>query len=129
MEFIKALTFVTDDPRWKEKVAIGSVLALLSFLIVPVLILLGYWRATAREPSVSGTASIAALLTLACGYMAGRGEFGRRVLVGIGLGGALHGLHGGFQLGRQRRLRECRRRRQGQCHYCGRHHMRGSSEV
>ena len=61
--------------------------------------------------------------------LAGRGEFGRRVLVGIGLGGALHGLHGGFQLGRQRRLRECRRRRQGQCHYCGRHHMRGSSEV
>jgi len=42
MEFIKALTFVTDDPRWKEKVAIGSVLALLSFLIVPVFILLGY---------------------------------------------------------------------------------------
>jgi uncharacterized membrane protein (DUF4010 family) len=40
-----------------------------------VLILLGYWRATAREPSISGTASIAALLTLAAGYMAGRGEF------------------------------------------------------
>ena len=61
--------------------------------------------------------------------LAGHREFGRRVLVGIGLGGALHGLHGGFQLGRQRHLRECRRRRQGQCHYCGRHHMRGSSEV
>jgi uncharacterized membrane protein (DUF4010 family) len=40
-----------------------------------VLILLGYWRATAREPSISGTASIAALLTLASGYMAGRGVF------------------------------------------------------
>lgn len=38
------------------------------------LIVLGYWRATAREPSISGTASIAGLLTLACGFMAGRGE-------------------------------------------------------
>lgn len=40
-----------------------------------LLIVLGYWRATAREPSISGTASIAGLLTLASGFMAGRGEF------------------------------------------------------
>ncbi len=39
------------------------------------LIVLGYWRATARGPSISGTASIAGLLTLASGFMAGRGEF------------------------------------------------------
>lgn len=62
-----------------------------------VLVLLGYWRATAREPSVSGTASIAALLTIASGYMAGRGEFalasaaaGTMVLV-LSLRTRLHG--------------------------------------
>jgi len=42
MDFVKALTFITDDPRWKEKVAIGSALGLLSFLIVPVFIVIGY---------------------------------------------------------------------------------------
>jgi hypothetical protein len=42
MDFVKALTFVTDDPRWKEKVAIGAALALLSGLIVPAIIIIGY---------------------------------------------------------------------------------------
>lgn len=42
MDFIKALTFITDDPRWKEKVAIGAALGLLSFLIVPIFIMIGY---------------------------------------------------------------------------------------
>ncbi len=42
MDFIKALTFITDDPRWKEKIAIGAALGLLSFLIVPVFIVIGY---------------------------------------------------------------------------------------
>lgn len=42
MDFVKALTFITDDSRWKEKVAIGAALALLSFLIVPVFITIGY---------------------------------------------------------------------------------------
>ncbi|MFN3980211.1 MAG: DUF4013 domain-containing protein [Caldilinea sp.] len=42
MDFVKALTFITDDPRWKEKVAIGAALGLLSFLIVPVFIMIGY---------------------------------------------------------------------------------------
>ncbi len=42
MDFVRALTFITDDPRWKEKVAIGAALALLSFLIVPVFITIGY---------------------------------------------------------------------------------------
>lgn len=42
MDFIKALTFITEDPRWKEKVVIGAALALFAPLIVPALILLGY---------------------------------------------------------------------------------------
>ncbi|HHY57202.1 MAG TPA: DUF4013 domain-containing protein [Chloroflexi bacterium] len=42
MDFVKALTFIPEDPRWKEKVAIGSALALLSFLIVPAIITIGY---------------------------------------------------------------------------------------
>jgi uncharacterized membrane protein (DUF4010 family) len=40
-----------------------------------ILILIGYWRATATRNAISGTASIAALLSLACGYMAGTGAF------------------------------------------------------
>lgn len=39
-----------------------------------VLVLLGYWRSTREGTSVSGTASLVALLTLACGYLAGSGE-------------------------------------------------------
>ena len=42
MDFVKALTFIPEDPRWKEKVAIGSALALLSFLVVPAIITIGY---------------------------------------------------------------------------------------
>ncbi|MCS6827758.1 MAG: DUF4013 domain-containing protein [Caldilinea sp.] len=42
MDFIKALTFITEDPRWKEKVVIGAALALFAPLIVPALVLLGY---------------------------------------------------------------------------------------
>ena len=38
------------------------------------LVLMGYWRATQGKGSISGTASIVALLTLACGYLAGSGE-------------------------------------------------------
>ena len=39
-----------------------------------VLVLLGYWRSTREGASVSGTASLVALLTLASGYLAGSGE-------------------------------------------------------
>jgi uncharacterized membrane protein (DUF4010 family) len=39
------------------------------------LVVIGYWRSAARADSISGTASVAGLLTLACGYMAGAGEF------------------------------------------------------
>lgn len=42
MDFVKALTFIPEDPRWKEKVAIGAALGLLSFLIVPIFIMIGY---------------------------------------------------------------------------------------
>lgn len=40
-----------------------------------VLVVIGYWRSAVRNDSISGTASVAGLLTLACGYMAGAGEF------------------------------------------------------
>jgi uncharacterized membrane protein (DUF4010 family) len=39
------------------------------------LVVIGYWRTTAQQGSVSGTTSVAGLLTLACGYMAGSGAF------------------------------------------------------
>ncbi len=42
MDFVKALTFLTEDPRWKEKVAIGTGVSLLSPLIIPAIILMGY---------------------------------------------------------------------------------------
>lgn len=42
MDFVKALTFMWEDPRWKEKIAIGAALALFSPLIVPVILIMGY---------------------------------------------------------------------------------------
>lgn len=42
MEYVKALTFVTDDPRWKEKIGMATVVAFLGFLVVPILFLVGY---------------------------------------------------------------------------------------
>jgi len=43
-----------------------------------VLVVLGYWRSsraqTAAPPSISGTASLVGLLTLACGFVAGAGD-------------------------------------------------------
>lgn len=39
------------------------------------LVVLGYWRSTQRNPSVSGTASLVGLLTMACGFLAGSGAF------------------------------------------------------
>ncbi len=40
------------------------------------LVVLGYWRATQRDPSISGTASLVGLLTMACGFLAGGGNYG-----------------------------------------------------
>lgn len=39
-----------------------------------LLVVLGYWRSTAGKAAISGTASLAALITLAAGFLAGRGE-------------------------------------------------------
>lgn len=39
------------------------------------LVVLGYWRSTRGTSSISGTASLVGLLTLACGFMAGAGGF------------------------------------------------------
>ncbi len=39
------------------------------------LVVMGYWRSTQRNPSISGTASLVGLLTLACGFLAGSGSF------------------------------------------------------
>ena len=43
-----------------------------------VLVVMGYWRTTggepAQHPSISGTASLVGLLTLACGFVAGAGS-------------------------------------------------------
>lgn len=38
MDIGKAFTFVFDDPRWKEKLGMGTLVTLLSFLLSPVLI-------------------------------------------------------------------------------------------
>lgn len=38
MDFVRALTFVTEDPRWKEKVAIGTGVVLISSILSAILI-------------------------------------------------------------------------------------------
>ena len=38
MDYAKALTFLWEDPRWKEKLTIGTVVMLLSMALMPVLI-------------------------------------------------------------------------------------------
>lgn len=50
-------------------------LALVLMLATAALVVLGYWRSTQRGPSVSGTASLTGLITLAAGYVAGTGSF------------------------------------------------------
>lgn len=42
MDYVKALTFITDDPRWKEKIGMATVVAFLGFLLIPILFLMGY---------------------------------------------------------------------------------------
>lgn len=61
------------------------------------LVVLGYWRSTQRNPSISGTASLVGLLTMACGFLAGSGSYalasaatGVMVLV-LALRNQLHG--------------------------------------
>lgn len=62
------------------------------------LVVIGYWRASAHGRRISGTSGIAELLTMACGFVAGGGEFalastaaGAMVLV-LSLRKRLHGL-------------------------------------
>lgn len=44
MDYARSLTFIFDDPRWKEKLAWGTGLALVSLLLSPILVgLLGYF--------------------------------------------------------------------------------------
>ncbi len=38
MDFIRALTFITEDERWKEKIAMGTVVALISGMLTVVLV-------------------------------------------------------------------------------------------
>ena len=38
MDFIRALTFITEDERWKEKIAMGTVVALVSGMLTVVLV-------------------------------------------------------------------------------------------
>lgn len=52
--------------------AAGLALALVAG--AAVLVVLGYWRATQRNASISGTASLTGLLTMAFGFLAASGE-------------------------------------------------------
>ncbi len=45
----RAFTFMFDDPQWVSKMLIGAVIALLSVLVLPVFILMGYMIAVARN--------------------------------------------------------------------------------
>lgn len=42
MDVAKAFTFVTEDERWMGKIGIGAAISLLSFLIIPIPLLVGY---------------------------------------------------------------------------------------
>lgn len=50
-------------------------LALVIMFASAALVVLGYWRTTQREDNVSGTASLTGLITMACGFLAGSGQY------------------------------------------------------
>ena len=52
----------------------ASAFALGLLAATAVLVLMGYWRSTRGRASISGTASLTGLITLAAGYLAGIGE-------------------------------------------------------
>jgi len=61
------------------------------------LLVIGYWRASERGGAISGTTSVVGLITLACGFLAGGGQFalasaavGSMVLL-LAMRGQLHG--------------------------------------
>ncbi|HEY84812.1 MAG TPA: DUF4013 domain-containing protein [Chloroflexi bacterium] len=49
MDVAKAFTFVTEDERWMGKIGIGALVALLSFLIIPIPLLVGYMVGVVRN--------------------------------------------------------------------------------
>lgn len=42
MDIAKAFTYITEDERWVGKIGIGALISLLSFLLVPIPLLVGY---------------------------------------------------------------------------------------
>ena len=51
------------------------ILSNLLLVATAALVVLGYWRSTRVQPSISGTGSLVGLLTMACGFLAGAGGF------------------------------------------------------
>lgn len=49
MDIAKAFTYVTEDPRWMTKLGIAVIISLLSFLIIPIPLLMGYMVAITRN--------------------------------------------------------------------------------
>lgn len=49
MELEKAFTYMFNDEEWLTKIGIGALLSFVSFLIVPILLLMGWLLATARN--------------------------------------------------------------------------------
>ncbi len=49
MDIAKAFTFITEDERWVGKIGIGALVSLLSFLIVPIPLLVGYMVGVTRN--------------------------------------------------------------------------------
>jgi uncharacterized membrane protein (DUF4010 family) len=53
----------------------ASELSLVLLAASAVLVVMGYWRSTSNKASISGTASLTGLITVACGFLAGSGNF------------------------------------------------------
>jgi len=49
MDVAKAFTFVPEDEQWVGKIGIGALITLLSFLIIPIPLLVGYMVGVARN--------------------------------------------------------------------------------
>ncbi len=49
MDIAKAFTFVTEDERWVGKIGIAALITLLSFLIIPIPLLVGYMVGVVRN--------------------------------------------------------------------------------
>jgi len=49
MDVARAFTFVTEDERWVGKIGIGALVSLLSFLIIPIPLLVGYMVGVTRN--------------------------------------------------------------------------------